>query len=130
MKVLTLSLIAFFGSVAFAANVNAETLTVKHGQVRSAARGKVTVKFIAVLEDSRCPINARCIWAGNAKVSVRVAKGRSAPKTFELNSGRGQQSFVFAGYEFKYKDLRPWKGEVEGPAKAIERLTLTITKVH
>jgi len=31
---------------------------------------KVTV--LKVLEDSRCPMEARCVWAGRVKLSVRI----------------------------------------------------------
>jgi hypothetical protein len=30
---------------------------------------------LAVLEDSRCPMNARCVWAGRTKLSVRIDLG-------------------------------------------------------
>jgi len=30
---------------------------------------------LAVLEDSRCPMNARCIWAGRVRLSVKVELG-------------------------------------------------------
>ncbi len=34
------------------------------------------VKPIAVIEDSRCPMNARCVWAGQVRLSVRIATGK------------------------------------------------------
>ena len=30
---------------------------------------------LAVTEDSRCPMNARCVWAGRTKLSVRIELG-------------------------------------------------------
>jgi len=30
---------------------------------------------LEVLEDSRCPINARCVWAGRVRVSVKIDLG-------------------------------------------------------
>ena len=30
---------------------------------------------LEVLEDSRCPINARCVWAGRTRLSVRIDLG-------------------------------------------------------
>ncbi len=41
---------------------------------------------LAVLEDSRCPMNARCVWAGRVKLSVRVDLG-SGSQTRELIQG-------------------------------------------
>lgn len=65
---------------------------VKVGESFDLAIGKVVriegqtshVYFASVLEDSRCPMNARCIWEGNAKIAVQLGS-LSAP-TFELNT--------------------------------------------
>ena len=40
---------------------------------------------LAVLEDSRCPMNARCIWAGTTRLSVRIELG-SRSETREIAS--------------------------------------------
>lgn len=34
--------------------------------------GRLTVTPLAVVEDSRCPINVRCVWAGRAVVRTLV----------------------------------------------------------
>ena len=34
--------------------------------------GSMKVTPLKVLEDSRCPMEARCIWAGRVRLSVRV----------------------------------------------------------
>ena len=38
---------------------------------------------LAVLEDSRCPMNARCVWAGRTRLSVRIDLG-SGSETREI----------------------------------------------
>ncbi len=40
---------------------------------------------LAVLEDSRCPMNARCVWAGRIRLSVRIELG-SRSETREIAS--------------------------------------------
>lgn len=40
---------------------------------QTAQVGSMQVTPIAIVEDSRCPINARCIWAGRLTVRVRVS---------------------------------------------------------
>ena len=34
--------------------------------------GALVVTPLAVVEDSRCPINARCVWAGRLVLSARI----------------------------------------------------------
>ena len=64
------------------------------------------IKFIDMLDDSRCPKDTTCVWAGNARVSVQVSKN-GKKKIFELDSTRGTQAVVFQGYEFKLTKLTP-----------------------
>ena len=47
------------------------------------------VRPIAILEDSRCPINAICVWAGRLVVRSEVTGG-SWQKTFDLELGKAQ----------------------------------------
>jgi hypothetical protein len=54
------------------------------GQVVRIEGQALHVYFARVLDDSRCPMNARCVWEGNAKIAVQLGD-RSAP-TLELNT--------------------------------------------
>ena len=40
--------------------------------------GDVSVTPVSVVEDSRCPINARCVWAGRLVVETRIDGQTSA----------------------------------------------------
>lgn len=50
-------------------------VTLQPGESVSDADGAIKVTFIEVLEDSRCPADAVCIWAGQVKVLVEVEYG-------------------------------------------------------
>lgn len=52
------------------------------GQTVDVGGPKVTP--LAVREDSRCPMNARCVWAGQVRLAIRV----------ELGSGRSEHEIV------------------------------------
>jgi len=56
---------------------------VRLGQVEKTDHGKLNIKFISVVSDSRCAPNVQCIWAGNAKIKISVWKGRTRPQTFQ-----------------------------------------------
>src|SRR5688572_30007927 len=49
--------------------------------------GPFTLKFVAVTEESRCPINASCgaFWEGNARIDLLATSGRSSA-FIELNT--------------------------------------------
>lgn len=42
---------------------------------------------LAVLEDSRCPINARCVWAGQVRLRILVTLG-SGSREHEIVTGK------------------------------------------
>lgn len=58
------------------------------GQTVAVDGPKVTP--LAVLEDSRCPMNARCVWAGQVRLKVRVHLG-AGDQIRELTSGKPVQ---------------------------------------
>jgi hypothetical protein len=51
------------------------------GESMRIAGSRTIIHFSEVIDDSRCPMNARCIWEGNAKVAVEVLD-----RTVELNT--------------------------------------------
>jgi hypothetical protein len=65
------------------------------------------IKFVEMVEDSRCPTGTTCIWAGNAKVKIEVRGGRGGAKTFELNSATQPTVVNYAGYDIKLIGLTP-----------------------
>jgi hypothetical protein len=52
--------------------------------------GGPAVKPLKVIEDSRCPINARCIWAGRVVVRAKVSGGDWS-RTMDLTLGEPAQ---------------------------------------
>lgn len=107
MKSLLAFVLVIFGFGAFngVSAKKAEEISVKVNET-SSAKGGVRVRFVEMVEDSRCPTGTDCIWAGNARIKIRVTKnGRS--KVLELNSNLDPRMPVFAGHSFELKGLTP-----------------------
>lgn len=60
-------------------------VTLQYGQDRR-VDGMLRLSFSDVLEDSRCPVDVTCVWAGNAKVQVGIGLGTGPTHPLELNS--------------------------------------------
>ncbi len=106
---LSITLLLILGGLAPAQTT--ESVTVQRGEQRSAAGGKLKVRFIGVTEDSRCPVGATCVWAGNAKVKIELIRRHKAPKVIELNTGLDPRALVVGGYEIKLTAVTPRPGE-------------------
>src|SRR5688500_11058174 len=84
MRALIISLVVLL-SFTFASAQGAEQLTIKNGQQKVSKTGRITVKFLELIEDSRCPADVNCVWAGVARIKVQLRKnGKSAE--VELNT--------------------------------------------
>jgi hypothetical protein len=56
------------------------------GEAELVANTSLSVKFDSIEQDSRCPINAKCLWAGVAIVNVTVINGEGVLKNIKLSS--------------------------------------------
>lgn len=50
----------------------------------------ISIRPVAVVEDSRCPINARCVWAGRLILTVEIGRPGGAPQRVNLTLGQPQ----------------------------------------
>ena len=64
------------------------------------------VQPVAVIEDSRCPMNARCVWAGRVRVKMIWIRGNGEKQPFEVTLGEETQ---LADGKFTLESVRPEK---------------------
>jgi hypothetical protein len=80
------------------------------GQSVSLYKRRLSIRFVAVADDSRCPSDVTCVWAGNARVQLQVSNGRTS-KTLTLNSNTTApppSDGSFKGYTLKLLSLNPY----------------------
>ena len=64
------------------------------------------VQPVEVLEDSRCPMNARCVWAGRVRVKMVWIRGNGEKQPFEVTLG---ESTPIADGSITLESVRPEK---------------------
>jgi hypothetical protein len=88
----------------------------------------LTVAFESVLEDGRCPEDVNCIWAGNAKIKIKLSKRARTPGAVELNTGVKPKSSSFLNYDIKLVALNP-RPKADKPVEKNEyKATLIVVK--
>ena len=83
----------------------------KVGQEVIVKEAGIKVSLNSIVEDSRCPKGVNCIWAGNAKVSVKLSKAKgdtASASSVELNTYAGDKSSTYEGYEVRLVSLDPY----------------------
>lgn len=109
---LVLILMLGFGVFQQATAQKAQNVSVLINKQKIAVKNKLTIKFVSLIEDSRCPTDVQCIQAGTARITVRVSGAKSggsggAAQTFELATGGRGQAASYNGYSIKLIDLNP-----------------------
>lgn len=105
-----------FVAVFLLAFLSMQELKLKIGE--SGKSKPLEIEFHSVVEDSRCPKGVTCMWAGNAKVLLKVKKNGAKPVDVELNTNSNPRTASYLGYELTLKELRPYpeSGETIKPS--------------
>ena len=86
-SLLPLALLALTGCVTPRVAENG-SVEARLGQTVSVNGPRVTP--LKVLEDSRCPMEARCVWAGDVRLQVRIKLGQGS-ELREISLGKPEQ---------------------------------------
>lgn len=97
-------LLSDYQAVSVSSNTPA-SVTLKHGE-SAFLNDELLITFSGVGADSRCPIDAICVWAGDAEVKLKLKKG-GLEKDVVLHTGLSPMSFVIDGYEIILTDVLP-----------------------
>lgn len=67
---------------------------------------KLKVAFEGVGADSRCPVDAICVWAGDGEVFLNISTDNSS-KRYTLHTGLEPREFVIENYLIQLINLFP-----------------------
>lgn len=63
------------------------SFAVGFGETVEIASEGITITFVEVTEDSRCPSDVQCVWAGRVTVALVIGKEGQDPKDTQLSLG-------------------------------------------
>ena len=93
---------------------------------------KLRIKFEAVEQDSRCPADVTCVWAGNAVVRLELTINGRDSKTVSLNTARSPSLVTethYRNYKVSLVGLKPYpKRSTQKIAPADYKVTLVVSK--
>ncbi len=100
--------------------------------VRQAAQiDSLKVRFLAVPEDSRCPSDVSCIWAGNAKITLGLSlKDNTEETVLTINSHTEPTAVAYADFRIRFVSLKPTPLSSRTINPAEYRVTLIVSRVR
>ena len=102
----------------------------RRGETASAGRGMLLVTFLAVGDDSRCPADVVCVWAGDAEMHFRLAseKSEAAAMIDTLHTTLQPQAVSYLGYTVTVKGPQPYPYSSDAPGSRDYGVALMITR--
>lgn len=104
-----------------------EEFDLRSSETAYIADTRLSIRADSVPEDSRCPENAVCVWAGNARVSLTLRDGTNSSAA-ELNSTLEPHAVTRWGYTFRLVDVRPNPRAGQRIAAAMYVVRLSVTR--
>lgn len=101
-----------------------EAFVMEPGQEMKNSTADLTINWLEVSEDSRCPKNTNCVWEGQAKISLLV---NGDPMTLTLREGKPAEAKAnYGGYVLEAEQLDPYpEGSVIDPTQYRLRLLVS-----
>jgi len=88
---------------------------IKYGQELTVKGEGLRVTFASLLDDSRCPINATCVWEGDAEILIGVRRANAEESQIALHTNQKfSQAGTYRQYVIRLVALDPYpRADVE-----------------
>jgi hypothetical protein len=84
-----------------------DEFTLRVGQSASIPEISLWMRFIKVVDDSRCPVGALCVWEGDGAVLIEVAPLNGDSKEDTLHTSLDPRSIRLGNAELRLVHLQP-----------------------
>jgi hypothetical protein len=74
------------------------------------------ITFNRVTEDSRCPVDVQCVWAGDAKIELTVARNGAPDETRIISLTPPNSEATVGNVKIRFVSLAPTPRQSEPPA--------------
>lgn len=112
------------GSQAQAVDAGTE-FTLAQGATASVKAADVKLRFVSVIEDSRCPRDTTCVWAGEVRVQLEIQEPSRAESPVEVLLG---SSSIVGAYRVTLVRVEPEPVSTSRISPQDYRVTLVIEK--
>jgi hypothetical protein len=81
----------------------------------AALNGNATrITFKQVKEDSRCPTDVTCVWAGDARIELTISRNGSSDDTKTLSLSPANSEARSGDLQIRFVGLRPVPRQADG----------------
>jgi len=126
MKLLALTIVVVLSLASMSTLAqDANELKVTFGKTKRFDGGRLKIKFLDVIEDSRCPEGVNCIWAGTARIKIAIIENDNSCE-YEIETNGSHQSIEYDGFVVELRSLEPNRKENDATVKEQYIATISI----
>lgn len=104
-----------------------QEFTIKAGQQVEVSEANLQITFTSVAEDSRCPVDVQCAWAGNAKLIMEVRRSKKKFISAALNTTLEPREIEYKEYKIKLLRVTPERRVNASPDPADYEATIVVS---
>jgi len=126
------ALIAGSGCASVTTAVVAEpgvSFTLAPGQTATVKGTDARITFNKVGEDSRCPVDVTCVWAGDAKVEIVISRGGAADETRILSITPTNNEVRVGNLRIRFVSLAPVPRQADAGTPRNYRAELVVDRL-
>jgi hypothetical protein len=97
------------------------------GKTATLSSNGTHITFNKVTDDSRCPIDVVCVWAGDAKIELAIARNGSPPETRVVSITPPNDEVVSGDLKVRLVGLAPAPRQAEPSASRAYVARLIVT---
>lgn len=117
------------GPDAGAGNDDEIAVTLRIGESSTPQGTNAVITLTDVSDDSRCPVDVTCVWAGDATVTLRVQPGGGAAEVVALHIGLADsREATVAGLGIRLERLEPARRSDRPIARDQYRVVLAVRR--
>ena len=90
------------------------SFTLAPGQSAEVKRAETRITFREVREDSRCPVDVTCVWAGDAKVEIIISRTGVPDDTRTLSITPPANEALAGNLRLRFVGLTPIPRQADG----------------
>lgn len=93
----------------------------------SLANNELVIRFVEVINDSRCPVGVQCLWAGEVSVKIEIEYQEQAKNMVLTQSEKSKSDTRFLDFNISF-DIQPHPVANQQLKAADYRLHLVVTR--
>ncbi|MGD0779524.1 MAG: hypothetical protein ABR954_01900 [Dehalococcoidales bacterium] len=104
-----------------------EEFTLPVGKTADIAGEDLSIQFVEVTEDSRCPTGVECVWMGVARCRMLMKQAETSKEITLAQAGGTDAYEDYSKYKISFK-LEPYPEGAKIKAQSDYKLVMTVTK--